>query len=105
MLPKNFRSFYKIFDCLFRELHLVRSLKKSHLELECYYMGYYIRSCPKMRYKGAFKPSFLLCPEAYTWHSLVSSLPKIDLQKYARLNDDPGAKDEDGDSEAFEDVS
>lgn len=29
-----------------------------------YCLGLYIHECPKMRYKGAFKPSFLLCHES-----------------------------------------
>jgi hypothetical protein len=36
-------------------------------KLPCYYLGYYIESCLKMRYKGDYRPSELLCPETCEW--------------------------------------
>ncbi|KAK4351363.1 hypothetical protein RND71_030676 [Anisodus tanguticus] len=33
--------------------------------LQYYYLGYYIHSCSKMRYKAAYRPSELLCPLRY----------------------------------------
>jgi hypothetical protein len=33
-------------------------------QLRWYYMGFYIHTCPKMRYKAEYAPSELLCPEA-----------------------------------------
>lgn len=33
--------------------------------LQYYYLGYYIHSCRKMRYKAAYRPSELLCPLRY----------------------------------------
>ena len=57
-------------------------------------MGFYIHSCPKMRYKGRLYPSYLLCPEVYTWHELNESLiSKLDQAKYVRFNTDPKAVD------------
>ena len=35
--------------------------------LHYYYMGFYIHSCHKMRYKADYHPSDLLCPERLTW--------------------------------------
>ena len=35
--------------------------------LEHYYMGYYIESCPKMRYKADYAPSELRCPVTGRW--------------------------------------
>ncbi|RKO97315.1 hypothetical protein CAUPRSCDRAFT_5250, partial [Caulochytrium protostelioides] len=32
-----------------------------------YYLGYYIHDCAKMRYKGSYQPSELLCPVTQTW--------------------------------------
>uniref|UniRef100_A0A183E347 arginyltransferase n=1 Tax=Gongylonema pulchrum TaxID=637853 RepID=A0A183E347_9BILA len=43
----------------FREIAFVRELMKERPELHYYYMGYYIHSCAKMRYKGRFHPSDL----------------------------------------------
>ena len=46
-----------------------------------------------MRYKAALAPSYLLCPEVYTWHPVELCAPKLDVAKYSRLNDDLTAKD------------
>lgn len=35
--------------------------------LPYYYLGYYIESCHKMKYKGDYYPSELLCPKTYRW--------------------------------------
>ena len=40
--------------------------------------GYYIHTCPKMKYKRKFQPSELLCPLRYTWHPLDRCLPALD---------------------------
>lgn len=53
-----------------RELKFVQELNERCSELSEYYMGFYIHSCPKMRYKAKLQPSYLLCPEVYTWHLL-----------------------------------
>lgn len=42
----------------------------------------------KMRYKARLRPSFLLCPVAYTWISIEKCLQKIDLTPYSRLSAD-----------------
>ena len=34
-----------------REIHFARCLQKSVPTIQSYYMGFYIHSCPKMRYK------------------------------------------------------
>lgn len=46
------------------EISYVRKLSSAwNPELYYYYMGFYIHSCPKMRYKSQYHPSFLLCPK------------------------------------------
>lgn len=77
------------------ELKQVRALSRKLPSLKYYYMGYYIDSCQKMRYKKQFKPSFLLCPEAKTWHPIQHALPKLQFSKYSRLNEDTNARDVD----------
>ena len=47
------------------------------------YMGFYIHSCVKMRYKGEYAPSYLLDPEEYTWHPLEECTPLLDKYRYA----------------------
>ncbi|XP_061401409.1 arginyl-tRNA--protein transferase 1-like [Musca vetustissima] len=77
-----------------REIELVQELSKTVPDLKYYYMGFYIHSCQKMRYKGKLSGSYLLCPEAYTWHPLSDEIRlKLDANKYQRFNDDPSARD------------
>ncbi|XP_047497509.1 arginyl-tRNA--protein transferase 1-like isoform X2 [Penaeus chinensis] len=80
-----------------RELALTRELQQKIPSLRWYYMGFYIHSCPKMRYKGNYSPSFLLCPETYIWVPIEKAVPKLDIAKYCRFNDDSSAVDENGD--------
>ncbi|XP_031630480.1 arginyl-tRNA--protein transferase 1 isoform X1 [Contarinia nasturtii] len=105
ILPKCVSSVYFFYDPDFsfltlgtygtlREVQFVRELCDTRPELSAYYMGFYIHSCPKMRYKGKLQPSYLLCPEIYTWHLLDADLLKLlDETKYSRFNLDPVAKD------------
>lgn len=47
-----------------------------------------------MRYKSNMKPSFLLCPEVFTWHLLDEQLIKeIDSVRYKRINNRETDKD------------
>ncbi|XP_011149237.1 arginyl-tRNA--protein transferase 1 isoform X3 [Harpegnathos saltator] len=79
-----------------REVYLTRQLSKVAPALKYYYMGFYIHTCPKMRYKARMRPSKLLCPETYMWFDIDPCLAKLDNEKYSRLNDDIDAIDEDG---------
>lgn len=70
-----------------REIFLVRELSRKCPALCNYYLGFYIPTCPKMRYKSNMKPSFLLCPEVFTWHLLDDELNKeLDSVRYKRIN-------------------
>ncbi|KAH0302650.1 arginine-tRNA-protein transferas-like protein 1, partial [Aureobasidium melanogenum] len=54
---------------------------------EFYYMGYYIHSCIKMRYKGDYKPQYVLDPETYEWNPLDGELRELmGQQKYVSLS-------------------
>ncbi|GAB1602313.1 arginyl-tRNA--protein transferase 1-like isoform X3 [Argonauta hians] len=70
-----------------REIAMVRSIHKVCPKIEYYYMGYYIHSCPKMRYKGQYFPSFLLCPETYHWYPIEKCRPKLNENKYSRFSE------------------
>ncbi|ESO93243.1 hypothetical protein LOTGIDRAFT_119331 [Lottia gigantea] len=70
-----------------REIAFVRELNKYNNNLKYYYMGFYIHSCPKMRYKGQYYPSLLVCPETFQWVPIEICRPKLDKNKYSRLND------------------
>ncbi|KAJ5125558.1 hypothetical protein N7448_004877 [Penicillium atrosanguineum] len=54
-----------------------------------YYMGYYIHSCVKMRYKGDFRPQYILDPETNEWDPLAGELTeKLNKRSYVSLSRD-----------------
>ncbi|XP_073729631.1 arginyl-tRNA--protein transferase 1 isoform X5 [Misgurnus anguillicaudatus] len=83
-----------------REIAFTRQLKKQSPKLSYYYLGFYVHSCPKMRYKGQYRPSDLLCPETYVWMPIERCIPRLDVSVYSRLNEDTKA----GDAQALKDV-
>ncbi|KAG8865347.1 Arginyl-tRNA--protein transferase 1 [Tulasnella sp. 330] len=46
------------------------------------YMGFYIHSCAKMKYKAQYSPSYLLEPMEYTWHPFETCAPLLDKFHY-----------------------
>ncbi|XP_014679435.1 PREDICTED: arginyl-tRNA--protein transferase 1-like isoform X2 [Priapulus caudatus] len=98
LLPRYVSSVYLYYDpdysflslgtyAALREVALTRQLMREDPRMRYYGMGFYIQSCPKMRYKGNVRPAQLLCPQAYTWNPLAASVPKLDANKYSRLDD------------------
>ncbi|CAL1270382.1 unnamed protein product [Larinioides sclopetarius] len=79
-----------------REIAFTCELNKIYPDLQYYYMGYYIHSCIKMRYKGQYVPSFLLCPETYIFQPIEKCRPLLDVSKYSRLEEDPTKEDANG---------
>ncbi|XP_053524373.1 arginyl-tRNA--protein transferase 1 isoform X7 [Artibeus jamaicensis] len=77
-----------------REIAFTKQLHEQTPQLSYYYMGFYIHSCPKMKYKGHYRPSDLLCPETYVWVPIEQCLPALENSKYCRFNQDPKAVDE-----------
>lgn len=71
LLPRGLSSVYAFYDPLFSRditaLGKYMSLREIQEKREYYYLGYYIESCPKMRYKAEYRPSELLCPYYYEW--------------------------------------
>ncbi|XP_075697224.1 arginyl-tRNA--protein transferase 1 isoform X2 [Rhinoderma darwinii] len=78
-----------------REIAFTRELQKKAADLCHYYMGFYIYSCPKMRYKGQYKPSQLLCPESYSWVPIEKCTPLLECSKYSRFNGNAKEGDKD----------
>ena len=39
-----------------------------------------------MRYKGKFVPSYLVCPETFTWHPIEYCFELIEKNKYSRFS-------------------
>ncbi|XP_061765986.1 arginyl-tRNA--protein transferase 1-like isoform X3 [Nerophis ophidion] len=83
-----------------REIAFTRKLHKQSPKLSHYYLGFYIHSCPKMRYKGQYRPSDLLCPESYVWVPIEQCLPHLESSRYARFN--PNL--DEGDAQVLKDV-
>ena len=52
-----------------------------------WYAGFYIHSCGKMRYKGAYSPQYVLDPQSYDWDPLDEEMrKKWDEKKYFSLS-------------------
>ena len=49
------------------EIDWVKHVQRHRPNLKYYYLGYYIHSCQKMRYKAEYKPSDILCPVNMVW--------------------------------------
>jgi arginine-tRNA-protein transferase len=45
----------------------VREAARHCPSLHYYYLGFYLHSCHRMRYKGDYRPSDLLCPRHKCW--------------------------------------
>ncbi|XP_072281034.1 arginyl-tRNA--protein transferase 1 isoform X2 [Pyxicephalus adspersus] len=78
-----------------REIAFTRELQMKAADLRYYYMGFYIHSCPKMRYKGQYRPSQLLCPESYLWVSIEKCVPLLESTKYSRFSSNHEERDKD----------
>ncbi|TBU33230.1 arginine-tRNA-protein transferase [Dichomitus squalens] len=67
-----------------REVSLVKEMHEAGLtDMKFLYMGFYIHSCVKMRYKGEYSPTYVLDPEDYTWFPLEQFRPLLDQYHYA----------------------
>jgi len=52
-----------------------------------WYSGYYIHSCPKMRYKIDYQPQYVLDPESLEWEQLTKeALAVFDEKSYVSLS-------------------
>ncbi|EGO27449.1 hypothetical protein SERLADRAFT_382325 [Serpula lacrymans var. lacrymans S7.9] len=67
-----------------REASLIQEMHAAGAQtMDSLYMGFYIHSCPKMRYKGEYSPSYLADPEEFTWYPLNSCISKLEQYRYA----------------------
>lgn len=99
LLPHAVSSVYLFYDPDYQEWDWgkISALQEIALTIqkgyEYYYMGYYIHSCPKMRYKGQYYPSHLLDPESLEWNILDNEIrTKLDARKYVSLSADRRAE-------------
>ncbi|MCL7042392.1 hypothetical protein MKW94_027385 [Papaver nudicaule] len=70
-----------------QEISWVKETQAVCPSLQYYYLGYYIHSCNKMRYKAAYHPSELLCPLRYEWVPFYNAKPLLDRKPYVVLSD------------------
>lgn len=68
-----------------REIQWVQDAMHASPRLKYYFMGFYVHSCPKMRYKAGYAPSDLRCPVTGRWVPLAAAAPLLDADNYARL--------------------
>lgn len=93
-LPSGVSSVYCFYDPDMRHLVLGKYTALREIDFtksigaEFYYMGFYIHSCPKMRYKADYQPSELLCPTAFDWHPLESCLPLLNQYRFTPFRED-----------------
>ncbi|XP_027162606.1 arginyl-tRNA--protein transferase 2 isoform X1 [Coffea eugenioides] len=98
ILPKCLSSKYLFWDPdlaflslgKYSALEEIRWVKENQVHcpsLQYYYLGYYIHSCNKMRYKAAYRPSELLCPLRYQWIPFDVAKPLLDRKRYVVLSD------------------
>ncbi|KAL0476525.1 arginyl tRS [Acrasis kona] len=75
-----------------QEIKMIAEENQKHPEFEYYYLGFYIHSCAKMKYKAQYKPSQLLCPVTFEWVDLDECTHKLDQSKFCSFS--KNAKDE-----------
>ncbi|KAA1466226.1 hypothetical protein DENSPDRAFT_768177 [Dentipellis sp. KUC8613] len=67
-----------------REAALAREIHDAGVpQMGWLYMGFYIHTCQKMRYKGEYSPSYLADPEEFTWHPITDCKRLLDVHRYA----------------------
>lgn len=89
----------QLLDLCFREIAFVRHLHRTYgpivpayADFTQYYMGYYIHSCSKMRYKAQFSPSYLAYPETHAWIPIEKCKHLLDQCKYDRFAGEENAE-------------
>ncbi|XP_062894767.1 arginyl-tRNA--protein transferase 1-like [Mobula hypostoma] len=104
ILPEGINSQYLCYDpdysslslgvySALREIALTQRLNEKVPRMKYYYLGPYVHSCVKVKYKLLYQPTELLCPVTGHWVSVEQCLPKLELNKFAKLydGDEPAA--------------
>ncbi|KAJ6599183.1 arginine-tRNA-protein transferase [Mycena vulgaris] len=114
VLPNCVSSVYFMYDPAWEEFSLgkLSALREISLaseiqaagapEMTSLYMGFYIHSCSKMRYKGEYSPSYLADPETYVWFPLKTCIPLLEKYRYACFSNPDHSSAESPDSLAIE---
>lgn len=88
LLPSGLSSVYCFYNSELRDLTLGKYSALKEIQwcidnnFDYYYMGFYIHDCDKMKYKGEYKPSQLLCPGTLDWFDLEQCVPLLDINKF-----------------------
>ena len=61
------------------EIDWIKKESENAPSFHYYYLGYYLHSCHRMRYKADFCPSDLLCPKTFKWFPVADVLPCLGL--------------------------
>jgi arginine-tRNA-protein transferase len=83
LLPHCVSGVYFIYHSDYEKFSFgkISALREAALAIErgydYYYMGYYIHSCVKMRYKNDYKPQHVLDLETMEWHELDDEVWKL----------------------------
>ncbi|KAJ6072734.1 hypothetical protein N7467_010819 [Penicillium canescens] len=95
LVPNGVSSVYVFYDPAYEqwEFGKLSAMREIAFSLEndyrYYYMGYYIHSCQKMRYKANFRPQYILDPETNTWDPLDGELTeKLNSRPYVSMSRD-----------------
>jgi hypothetical protein len=93
LLPHCVSGVYMLYHSDYEQWQFgkLSALREAALALEggyqYYYMGYYIHSCVKMKYKGDYKTQHVLDPETYEWHPLEGDLRALlDKKPYVSMS-------------------
>jgi arginine-tRNA-protein transferase len=99
LLPHAVSGVYFLYHRDFEKWSLgkLSALRETALALEggyeYYYMGYYIHSCLKMRYKGTYKPQHVLDLESFEWSPLDEEMCRLmDERKWVSMSRERRAK-------------
>ncbi|RDW90334.1 arginyltransferase [Aspergillus mulundensis] len=103
LMPNGVSSVYIFYDPDYEhwEIGKLSAMREIALAIEegykYYYMGYYIHSCQKMRYKGTFRPQHILDPESHTWDPLDGELAtKLNTRPYVSFSRDRATNTDSG---------
>ncbi|KAH6870786.1 arginine-tRNA-protein transferase, partial [Alternaria rosae] len=106
LLPHCVSGVYMLYHSDFEQWQFgkLSALREAALALEggyqYYYMGYYIHSCVKMKYKGDYKTQHVLDPETYEWHPLDGELRALlDKKPYVSMSRERRRKEHKSDGE------
>ncbi|GCB61813.1 hypothetical protein scyTo_0012976 [Scyliorhinus torazame] len=111
ILPEGINSQYLCYDpdysslslgvySALREIALTQRLNEKVPRMKYYYLGPYVHSCVKVKYKLLYQPTELLCPVTGHWVPVEQCLAKLEISKYSKLYDgeetaaDPGLSTE-----------